>query len=55
MYTGEEIYASEHESSAESLWVKIKGVGKNSSIMVGVCYRPPGQVENLDEMLQDQI
>ena len=46
---------TEHESSADSLWIKIKGVGRNSGIMVGVCYRPPSQIEDLDEILQDQI
>ena len=34
---------------------KNKRSRKNSGIIVGVCYRPPGQVEDLDEMLQDQI
>ena len=37
------------------LWVKIRGNSKKADIMVGVCYRPPNQDEEVNEIFCKQL
>ena len=37
------------ERLAESLWERIKGQAIMADIVLGVCYRPPDQEEDIDE------
>ena len=39
----------------ESLWVKIKGQPNMGDTVVGVCYRPPDQEEEVDEAFYRQL
>ena len=39
----------------ECLWVRIKGKANKADTMVGVCYRPPNQDEETDEILYKQL
>ena len=39
------------DNKVESLWVKIRGRADKADILVGVCYRPPSQDEEIDEFL----
>ena len=34
----------------ECLWVRIRGKANKADVMVGVCYRPPNQDEEADEV-----
>jgi len=42
------------EQPTKSLWGRIKGRARTSGIIVGVCYRPPGQEDRADEALYRQ-
>lgn len=33
----------------ESLWLRVRGESSTGDIVVGVCYRPPNQCEEVDE------
>ena len=39
----------------ECLWVRIRGKANKADILVGVCYRPPNQDEETDEVLYKQL
>jgi len=43
------------EELTDSLWIRIKGRAATGDILVGVCYRPPGQEDQADEALSRQI
>ena len=43
------------ENKVESLWVKIRGRADKADILVGVCYRPPNQDEDTDELFYEQL
>ena len=43
------------ENKVESLWVKIRGRADKADILVGVCYRPPNQDEETDELFYEQL
>ena len=43
------------DNKVESLWVKIGGRVDKADILVGVCYRPPNQDEETDEMFYEQL
>ena len=43
------------EDRVECLWVRIRGKANKASIMVGVCYRPPNQDEEADEIFCQQL
>ncbi|KAK4820905.1 hypothetical protein QYF61_008137 [Mycteria americana] len=38
-----------------SLWVRIRGKANKADIVVGVCYRPPNQDEETDELFYKQL
>ncbi|GAB0178597.1 hypothetical protein GRJ2_000325000 [Grus japonensis] len=50
-----ELHLGMDEEPTESLWVRIKGRAGAGDIIVGVCYRPPGQGDRADEALYRQI
>ena len=37
----------------ECLWVRIKRKADKADILVGVCYRPPNQHEEMDEVFYE--
>ena len=39
----------------ECLWVRIRGKACRGYILVGVCYRPPTQDEEMDEAFYEQL
>ena len=43
------------DNKVESLWVKITGRADKADILVGVCYRPPNQDEETDEVFYEQL
>ena len=43
------------DDRVESLWVRIKAKANKSDIIVGVCYRPPNQDEEVDKTLDSQL
>ncbi|KAF7249149.1 Teneurin-2 [Varanus komodoensis] len=60
LYVREGIGCSEIECSTdgdlvETVWVKLRGFDRERDLIVGVCYRPPGQLETLDDVLTGQI
>ncbi|KAF7241460.1 Stress-response A/B barrel domain-containing protein DABB1 [Varanus komodoensis] len=60
LYAREGIGCSEIECSAEgdlveAVWVKLRGFDRARDLTVGACYRPPGQLETLDDVLTGQI
>ncbi|KAF7239480.1 CD2-associated protein [Varanus komodoensis] len=50
-----EIECSTEGDSVEAVWVKLRGFDRERDQTVGGCYRPPGQLETLDDVLTDQI
>ncbi|RMC00455.1 hypothetical protein DUI87_23065 [Hirundo rustica rustica] len=44
-----------NDDEVESLWVKIKGKANKADILLGVCYRPPNQDEEVDNLLYKQL
>ncbi|MBW6965411.1 hypothetical protein KXS24_24935, partial [Salmonella enterica subsp. enterica serovar Weltevreden] len=36
-------------------WVKIRGRTDKADILVGICYRPPNQDEEADELFYEQL
>ncbi|GAB0209762.1 hypothetical protein GRJ2_003441900 [Grus japonensis] len=50
-----ELHLGMDEEPTESLWVRIKGSTGTGDIIVGVCYRPPNQEDQVDEALYRQI
>ncbi|PKU34926.1 mitochondrial fission process protein 1 [Limosa lapponica baueri] len=45
----------EGNSRVECLWVRIRGRASKADIVVGVCYRPPNQDVEVDEMFYKQL
>jgi len=43
------------DDRVEFLWVKIRGRADKADILVGVCYRPPNQDEETDEVFYEQL
>ncbi|KAK4810854.1 hypothetical protein QYF61_008826 [Mycteria americana] len=43
------------DERVECLWVRVRGKAKKADIMVGVCYRPPNQDEEADEIFCKQL
>ena len=43
------------DNKVESLWVKIRGRAEKADILVGVCYRPPNQDDETDEVFYEQL
>ncbi|RMB99816.1 hypothetical protein DUI87_23593 [Hirundo rustica rustica] len=44
-----------NDDEVESLWVKIKGKANKADILLGVCYRPPNQDEEVDNLFYKQL
>ncbi|RMC01235.1 hypothetical protein DUI87_22184 [Hirundo rustica rustica] len=44
-----------NEDGVECLWVRIKGKANKADVLVGVCYRPPSQEEEVDNLLYKQL
>ncbi|TRZ08838.1 hypothetical protein HGM15179_018278 [Zosterops borbonicus] len=44
-----------NEDEVECLWVRIKGKANKADILVGVCYRPPYQNEEVDYLFYKQL
>uniref|UniRef100_K7F1Q8 Reverse transcriptase domain-containing protein n=1 Tax=Pelodiscus sinensis TaxID=13735 RepID=K7F1Q8_PELSI len=53
-YDCSELQYKEGEKLVESLWVRFKGAN-SSDVVVGVCYRPPNQVDEVDEAFFEQL
>jgi len=43
------------DDKVECLWVKMGGEGKKLHILLGVCYRPPNQGEEADEVFYKRL
>ena len=43
------------DERAECLWIRIRGKANKADIMVGVCYRPPNQDEETDEIFYKRL
>ncbi|KAK4822093.1 hypothetical protein QYF61_009793 [Mycteria americana] len=43
------------DDRVECLWVRIRGKANKADIVVGVCYRPPSQDEETDELFYKQL
>ncbi|KAK4819370.1 hypothetical protein QYF61_001649 [Mycteria americana] len=43
------------DDRVEPLWVRIRGKANKTDIVVGVCYRPPNQGEEADEIFYKQL
>ncbi|KAK4810732.1 hypothetical protein QYF61_007706 [Mycteria americana] len=46
---------SDYDDKVECLWVRMRGKANKADIMVGVCYRPPNQDEEADEIFYKQL
>ncbi|TRZ08823.1 hypothetical protein HGM15179_018288 [Zosterops borbonicus] len=44
-----------NEDGVECLWVRIKGRANKADIVLGVCYRPPNQEEEVDNLFYKQL
>ncbi|RMC15950.1 hypothetical protein DUI87_08157 [Hirundo rustica rustica] len=44
-----------NEDGVECLWVRIKGKAKKADILLGVCYHPPNQEEEVDNLFYKQL
>ncbi|KAF4796679.1 hypothetical protein TURU_082046 [Turdus rufiventris] len=44
-----------NEDEVECLWVRIKGKASKADILLGVCYRPPNQEEEVDNLFYKQL
>lgn len=43
------------DDRVESLWVRIKAKANKTDIIMGVCYRPPNQDEEVDKTLYREL
>ena len=43
------------DNRVECLWVRIRGKANKADVMVGVCYRPPNQDEEADEIFYKKL
>ncbi|XP_065440587.1 mitoferrin-1 isoform X1 [Chrysemys picta bellii] len=55
VHTWTEVEMDIGDGSVESLWVRLKGVKNKGDVMLGVYYRPPNQVEEVDEAFFKQL
>ena len=46
---------NEGDDRVESIWIRIKAKANKTDVIVGVCYRPPTQDEEVDERLYKQL
>ncbi|TRZ08490.1 hypothetical protein HGM15179_018622 [Zosterops borbonicus] len=44
-----------NDDGVECLWVRIKGKVNKADILLGVCYRPPNQEEEVDNLFYKQL
>jgi len=44
------IELNDYDDKVECLWVKMRGKANKADILLGVCYRPPNQDEEVDEV-----
>ncbi|RMC21672.1 hypothetical protein DUI87_02540 [Hirundo rustica rustica] len=44
-----------NEDGVECLWVRIKGKANKADILLGVCFRPPNQEEEVDNLFYKQL
>ena len=44
-----------NDDGVECLWVRIKGKADKADILLGVCYRPPNQGEEVDNLFYKQL
>ncbi|RMC09659.1 hypothetical protein DUI87_13445 [Hirundo rustica rustica] len=44
-----------NEDGVECLWIRIKGKANKADILVGVCYHPPNQEEEVDNLFYKQL
>ncbi|TRZ19413.1 hypothetical protein HGM15179_007741 [Zosterops borbonicus] len=44
-----------NEDGVECLWVRIKGKANKADILLGVCYHPPNQEEEMDNLFYKQL
>jgi len=50
-----ELFLGADEEGVESLWVRIKRQPHMGDVIVGVCYRPPDQEEEVDKTLGSSL
>jgi len=43
------------DDKVECLWVKMRGKANKADILLGVCYRPPNQDEEADEVFYQSL
>ena len=43
------------DDTVECLWVRMRGKANTADIPLGVCYRPPSQVEEVEETFYKQL
>uniref|UniRef100_A0A8C8RGD0 Maestro heat like repeat family member 6 n=1 Tax=Pelusios castaneus TaxID=367368 RepID=A0A8C8RGD0_9SAUR len=55
LYDCSELHCKSGNKMVESLWVKFRGECNKGDVMVGVCYRPPDQKEEVDEAFYGQL
>ncbi|XP_050797305.1 uncharacterized protein LOC127045326 [Gopherus flavomarginatus] len=55
VHTWTEVEMDIGDGSVESLWVRLKGVKNTGDVVLGVYYRPPNQVEEVDEAFFKQL
>ncbi|XP_065438446.1 uncharacterized protein LOC135981058 [Chrysemys picta bellii] len=55
VHTWTEVEMDIGDGSVESLWVRLKGAKNKGDVMLGVYYRPPNQVEEVDEAFFKQL
>ncbi|TRZ08316.1 hypothetical protein HGM15179_018789 [Zosterops borbonicus] len=46
---------TDYDDKVECLWVRIWGKANKADILVGVCYRPPNQEEEVDNVFHKQL
>jgi len=48
-------YIDDCDDKVEYVWVKMRGKAKQADILLGVCYRPPNQDEEADEVFYKRL
>ena len=51
----EHMEINDDDDGVESLWVRIKAKANKTDIIMGICYRPPNQDEEVDKTLDRQL
>jgi len=49
------IELNDFDDKVECLWVKMRGKANKADILLGVCYRPPNQDEEADEVFYKRL